>query len=539
LRVQTQYREKVIYNNPSLEILMRANFQALLPTLTLIALLQLVSCRKPETTPAAGKAPAADNAAAASLTAAARARPNPDEPSPASKSITLPINLGRRTDDLDVIIKKRNLRALVMIDNIGFFYDKGRPRGTMYEALQELQTFANKKFKLGTLDLKITFLPTSPSQIEAALNEGLGDFIAYGVAITPEREKVVAFTTPLQKDVTRILVTGPDVAPITKAEDISGKEVWVNPIGTAHLDLKKMNESLQKSGKPPISIQSADTNLGDDDLVQMVNAGLIPATVTTKIRAEFWAQVMDHVKAHPGLAVSSGVQLAWVLRKNNPQLKQLLDEFTSTHSLGTTYGNVMLRRYFKDTKWIKNSTSAVEMKKFQDMAALFQKYAGEYDFDYLMLAALGYQESLLDQSRTNPSGAVGIMQVIPKYAAASPINVPSVATTEGNIHAGTKMLRNISDTYFKDPKIDPLNRTLFVFAGYNAGPNRIGRLRKQAADAGLDPNIWFGNVELIAAKEIGQETVTYVANIYKYYISYKMTVQQAEVRKKATAAKQK
>ena len=107
-----------------------------------------------------------------------------------------------------------------------------------------------------------------------------------------------------------------------------------------------------------------------------------------------------------------------------------------------------------------------------------------------MIAAQAYQESLIDQSKRNPSGAVGIMQVIPKYAAASPINIPNVATVDPNIHAGVKMLRNIDDTYFNDPKIDPLNKTLFVFASYNAGPNRIARLRKQAAERGLDPNVW-------------------------------------------------
>jgi membrane-bound lytic murein transglycosylase MltF len=166
-------------------------------------------------------------------------------------------------------------------------------------------------------------------------------------------------------------------------------------------------------------------------------------------------------------------------------------------------------------------------------ATLQQKYAGEYGFDYLMIAAQGYQESLLDQSKKNPSGAVGIMQVIPKYAAASPTSISDVATTDGNIHAGVKMLRNIEDTYFNDPKIDALNKTLFVFASYNAGPNRIARVRKKAGDEGVDPNVWFNNVELFAAKDIGQETVTYVANIYEYYVAYKLALEQSQVTQKA------
>ncbi len=88
------------------------------------------------------------------------------------------------------------------------------------------------------------------------------------------------------------------------------------------------------------------------------------------------------------------------------------------------------------------------------------------------------------------------------------------------------MLRNIADTYFDDPKLDPLNRTLMVFASYNAGPTRIARLRRQAAMDGLDPNKWFGNVELAVARDVGQQTVQYVSNIYKYYVAYKLTLQK-------------
>ncbi len=403
----------------------------------------------------------------------------------------------------------------------------------MYEALEEFQKFANQKLKTGTLNVKVTFIPMRIDQIEAALTEGVGDIIATGIGVTPDREQRVAFSTPIQTNVTQIIVTGPNFGAVSSLADLGGKEVYVSPLTTYYENLQKVNEALQKEGKTPIVIKAADKNLMDDDLVQMVNAGLIPATVTTKQRADLWSKVLDHIQPHPDLVIASGGQLAWAMRKNNPQLKQLVDEFVASHAVGTSFGNTLLRRYLQNTKWVKNSTSAEEMKKFQTNLELFQKYAGEYDFDYLMIAAQGYQESLLDQSKKNPSGAVGIMQVIPKYAAASPISIPNVGTADSNIHAGVKMLRNIDDKYFNDPKIDPLNKTLFVFASYNAGPNRIARLRKEAPDMGLDPNVWFGNVELVAAKDIGQETVTYVANIYKYYVAYKLAVEQRQIREKA------
>ena len=491
--------------------------------LALGALLLLIACGKKAETPSTQQQATSPSPA-----------PPPDEVPAASSTIALPTAFGRHTGDLDEMAKNRNIRALVMVSPIGFFYDKGLPRGVNYEAMEEFQKFVNQKLKTGTLNVKVTFLPLRPDQLEAALTEGVGDLIAYGIVVTPEREKRVAFSTPIQTNVTQIVVTGPNYGAVSSLADLGGKEVYANPLTTYYSNLQKANEALQKEGKTPIVIKAADKNLMDDDLVQMVNAGLIPATVTTKARADLWSKVLDNIQPHPELVVASEGQLAWVMRKNNPQLKQLVDEFVASHAVGTSFGNTVLRRYLQNTKWVTNSSSAEEMKKFQTNLELFQKYSGEYDFDYLMIAAQGYQESQLDQSKKNRSGAVGIMQVIPKYAAASPINIPNVGTADGNIHAGVKMLRDIDDRYFNDPKITPLNKTLFVFASYNAGPNRIARLRKKAPEMGLDPNVWFGNVELVAAKDIGQETVTYVSNIYKYYIAYKLAAGQRQAREKAT-----
>jgi membrane-bound lytic murein transglycosylase MltF len=114
--------------------------------------------------------------------------------------------------------------------------------------------------------------------------------------------------------------------------------------------------------------------------------------------------------------------------------------------------------------------------------------------------------------------------------------VPDVTKADKNILAGVRMLRNITDTYFNDPDISQMDKTLFTFASYNAGPNRIARLRKKATDDGLDLNKWFGNVELEVAQDIGQETVSYVGNIYKYYVSYKLALEQREAKDKAMKA---
>jgi membrane-bound lytic murein transglycosylase MltF len=446
----------------------------------------------------------------------------------ATGSLELPTTFDRHLGDLDGMVKRRQIRALVLPSRSGFFYDKGHPRGIFYEAMEEFQRFANQKLKTGNLKIHVTYIPVRGERMRSALLEGAGDVLAYGSIVTPEREKVVLFTAPIATNVKQVIVTGPKSPPVTRLEDLSGKEIYVNPLTDFYENLHHLSEAFQKAGKAPILVKAADPNLRDEDLLEMVNAGLIPATVTLDGRAEFWAKVLPNLTLHQDIVLKDEGQLAWVTRKDSPHLKQLLDEFIQGHRLGTSFGNALVQRYLQNTKWVKDATSTEEMKKFQTYVAYFQKYGAENDFDYLMLVAQGYQESLLDQSRKNPSGAVGIMQVIPKYAAASPISVPNVDDAENNIRAGAKMLRNIADTYFKDDKLDALNKTLMVFASYNAGPNRIARLRKKATSEGLDPNQWFGNVELVVAKEVGQETVQYVSNIYKYYVAYKLTLEQAK-----------
>jgi membrane-bound lytic murein transglycosylase MltF len=435
--------------------------------------------------------------------------------------------LDRWTGDLDGMIQRRKIRALVVYSKSAFFYDKGQPRGISYEALQALEAVVNKKFKTGALPVQITFLPTSIEDVERALTEGRGDLIAMGIVVTAERRQRVDFTEPIATDVKQIIVTRANGPKLDSMNDLAGKEVFANPFSENYRTLKDLNESLTTAGKLPMNLRASDANLTEEDLLEMTNAGLIDITVANSMRAEFWAKVYEHITLHPGLALNRGGQLAWAMRKNSPQLKQLLDDFVKTHRAGTEFGNTVLRRYLRDTKWVRNSTNNSEMKKFQDYVTYFRKYGTQYDFDYLLLAAQAYQESRLNQEMHSRRGAIGVMQVLPKTAAAHPIDIPDITTPKNNIHAGAKVLRSIQDTYFKDESLDPINRTLITFAAYNAGPTRISRLRKQAASEGFDGNKWFGNVEFMVAKEVGQETVQYVANIYKYYVAYQLAIEQS------------
>jgi membrane-bound lytic murein transglycosylase MltF len=220
-----------------------------------------------------------------------------------------------------------------------------------------------------------------------------------------------------------------------------------------------------------------------------------------------------------------------MVRKNSRQLKGELNAFLARYPEGSLQRNVLLNKYLKSVKYAKEATSKAEKAKLEATVALFRKYGDKYTLDYLLMIAQAYQESQLNQKAKSSVGAIGIMQVMP--ATGKEQKVGDITEMEPNIHAGVKYIRFMMDRYYKDEPMDRLNKGLFTFASYNAGPARISQLRKRAAERGLDPNKWFNNVEVLAAESIGRETVQYVSNIYKYYLAYQMYTEGQEQRAKA------
>ena len=430
--------------------------------------------------------------------------------------------------DFDGMAERREIRALVVYSQTFYFLDQGRQRGATYELLKQFEKFVNQKLKTKTLKFKVLFIPVTRDQLIPWLVEGRGDIAAANLTITPLRQKQVDFSDPLNRDVKELLVTGPSAPPVKSLDDLAGKEIHVRPSSSYYESLMQLNQSFQKAGKKKMNLVAADEMFEDEDLLQMVNAGLIPMIIVDSHKAQFWEQIFDKIKVHADIAVRTGGEIAWAFRKDSPKLKAVVNEFVKDHKKGTLMGNMLLKRYLRDTKYVKNSSSQEEMKKFRSMVALFEKYAGQYDFDYLMVGAQAYQESGLDHSKRSPAGAVGVMQLLPSTAADPNVGIPDIEKLDKNIHAGTKYLRFIVDRYFKEEAMNPVNKMLFAFASYNAGPARVSGLRNKAAKMGLDPNVWFHNVEVVAAKEIGRETVQYVSNIYKYYIVYRRLVDQRD-----------
>ncbi|MFC1789002.1 transglycosylase SLT domain-containing protein [Thermodesulfobacteriota bacterium] len=437
--------------------------------------------------------------------------------------------------DFDEMVQLLTIRALVAYSKTFYFLDRGRQYGISYEALKEFEKFVNKKLKTKTLKIQVVFIPVSRDELIPSLLNGLGDIAAANLTITTQRQKQVDFSNPFGSGVKELLVTGPSAPSIKSIDDLAGKEIHVRRSSSYYESLIQLNTSFKKAGKSQMKLVLADETFEDEDLLEMVNAGLIPMIVMDSHKAQFWKQIFDNITVHQDIAVRTGGEIAWAFRKNSPKLKAVVNEFVKRHKEGTMLGNILLKRYFKNTKFVKNALSETELKKYNSKVQLFKKYAGEYDFNYLMIVAQAYQESGLDHSKRSPAGAVGVMQLLPTTAKDPNVNIANIEKLENNIHAGTKYLRFIIDRYFKDEPMDDVNKLLFAFASYNAGPARVKELRKKAAAMGLDPNVWFNNVEIVAAKSIGRETVQYVRNIYKYYISYQMVLMQTEKKEKSQA----
>ena len=506
------------------------------PMLAVLSVLSVACSGQPQEAPAAATP-------AAATTAAPTSAPVPaadDAPIPPTASPYDALPEGVRaamdrpfTEDFDAMVARRMIRVGVTFNRTHYFIDKGQERGLTYETLKAFENDLNADLKTGNLKTHVVLVPMTRDQLLPALSGGKVDMVAAMVTVRPELEKLVAFSEPTRTAVSQVVVTGPGAPAIATLDDLAGQEVFVRKSSVYEESIIRLNADLKSRGKPAVVVTAAPDVLEDDDVLEMVNAGLAPITVVDDYLAEFWSKVFTDLSVHRDVTLRSGGNLAVAFRKDNPKLRDAVNTWLRKHGKGDGFRNVIERRYLQNTSYAKNAAADAERKKLRAVVELFKKYGAKYEVDYLLMAAQGYQESTLDHSVRSPVGAIGVMQVMPPTG--KELNVGDIREIEPNIHAGVKYMRFMMDHYFKDEPMDNLNKALMAFASYNAGPGRVRQLRREAEKRGMNPNVWFGNVERIASERIGRETVTYVSNIYKYYITYKLLSDQQQKRDAAKA----
>ena len=330
-----------------------------------------------------------------------------------------------------------------------------------------------------------------------------------------------------------ILVTGPTAPHIKSIEDLAGETIHLRHSSSYRESVEKLNRRFVAEGRAPLQIKLVSEFLEDDDLVEMVNSGLLRWAIVDDYKFPWWSKVFNQLVAREDIVFRSGGQIAWGFRKHSPLLEKATNDFLSRNREGTLIGNVLKNRYIRDFDWAGNALAEDQYSRFEQLEAIFKKYGEQYGIEYLMIAAQGYQESRLKQSARSASGAIGVMQIKASTAGDRNVAIKNIHKVDANIEAGTKYLDFLRRRYFSEPGIDQRNQILLALAAYNMGPNRMIKLRDKAAKIGYDPDIWFDNVELAAARYVGREPVQYVANIYKYYLAYTMSAEQILQRKSA------
>lgn len=437
--------------------------------------------------------------------------------------------------DLDAMVTRNVIRTLVVPGGPQFFYYQGKPRGMITELLGMLQQELNAALGLRHDQVEIVPMPVSRDQLIPMLLSGQADLIAADLTITEARSQLVEFSMPFVTGVDEVVVFAPGKGgEVQSVDDLSGQDIFVRKSSSYFEHLSGLNAVLHQRGLNPINIVEANEFLRVQDILEMVNAGLVDATVIDSHKATGWSDLLTDMVVRDDLVLKSGGRIAWAYRKDSPQLAEQINEFARGHRKGTLLGNVLIERYMGNLKWVRNSTSDVGIERLQTLARHFQASADETNIEWLMLVAQAYQESELDNSRKSSAGAVGIMQIKPSTAADKHVSIDDISAPADNIRAGAKYMRFLMDRYFSEPGMDGLQQWLFGLAAYNAGPAKVRRLRNQAAKEGYDPDRWTDNVEVIAAKEIGRETIRYVRNVFKYYVAYELAWEERQSRAQAT-----
>jgi membrane-bound lytic murein transglycosylase MltF len=425
--------------------------------------------------------------------------------------------------DLDGMVERRFIRVLVVSGSPQFFYYKGKPRGLVSELLAMFQQELNATLGRRLDQVEVLPMPVSRDHLIPALLSGQADLVAADLTITDARLALVDFSVPFKSGVDEVLVFAPGTGDgVAVLDDLSGESVYVRKSSSYYEHVSILNAELVNRGKMPIKIIEANELLRTEDILEMVNGGLVGATVVDSYKASYWSEVFPDMVVRDDLVVHGGGEIAWAFRKDSPQLAGAVNDFIKGHRQGTLVGNVLIDRYMGNLHWVRNSTSESGLDILQPLMKDFSASAAESGLDPLMLAAQAYQESELDHSKKSPAGAVGIMQIKPSTALDPNVGIKDVSTPSNNIRAGARYLRFLIDRYYSGDDMEELQRWFFALAAYNAGPARVQRMRRQAEAEGYDPNRWLDNVEVIAARKIGRETVRYVRNVFKYYVAYQL-----------------
>ena len=433
------------------------------------------------------------------------------------------------TGSYQEMLERHVIRLAVPYDRTIYINDKGIERGMSVEIAKALTKWLNTKYiaHLAGRSVSVKLVPLPKEQLLSALTQGQADMAVGDLGLYEPIPNASAYlvnhATKLQKEV---LVTGPSSPFVSSLSDLSGQTIYGSRNTNFHTTLSNLNEELKQAGKPLVNLISPLGSLDDEDLLEMLDSGLIPFVIVSDWKAALWQPIYTKNTVHSDLSSEDAGWVGWAVRSSNGDLNADLQTFYLGDGSTQAVNAFRQADYKQHLKGLKDPIEKTAWIHFKSMHPLFDEYGAQYQLNPLMIAALGFQETMLNQNAVSPVGAIGVMQLMPATGAS--LGVGNIHLLGPNIDAGAKYMDRLMSANFSGVQFDGNNRSLFAVASYNIGPNNVAKARDRAQEIGLDPNQWFGNVEFSAARKMGVEPVNYVRNVYKYFIAYQLKLNQIQ-----------
>ena len=427
------------------------------------------------------------------------------------------------------MLQRGEIRIAVPYDRTIYISDKGTPRGLSVEISKGLARWINAKYAAQSRSkpLSVKLVPTRSAELLNSLTTGRADIVLGDIGlyepIPNSQQFIINHSSKAEQEV---LVTGPSSPPLQKMTDLSGQTVYGSRNTNFQTTLSALNKELKREGKSPVNLISPLGDLDDEDLLEMLNSGLISYVIVGDWKFKLWQSIYRNIVMHQELSAKDAGWVGWVVRSSNQDLNDDLLDFYQSDDFEKSRSAFRQEDYKEHLKGLKDPIDKTSWARFESMKPLFDRYGAEYKLNPLFIASLGFQETLLNQSAVSGVGAIGVMQLMP--ATGMSLGVGDIHLLEPNIHGGADYMNQLISKYFPDAQFEGNNRSLFAVASYNIGPNNVAKARDQAKQFGFDPDRWFGNVEFIATERMGYEPMIYVRNVYKYYMSYRLKLKEIQ-----------
>lgn len=435
------------------------------------------------------------------------------------------------TYDFDKLTETGVIRILVVYDGVNYYFVDGHEDGFAVAMGKKLKAYINDTYlKDRKTRIDVQYVPVRSDQIFAMLDKGVGDIAASFIVPTQRLKNEVAFTDPFMTELQELIVTKKNSPKISSIKELSGKSLYIRKSSKSYETLRALNIAFRSMNWAPVNIVLVQESMQDAELIERVQNNEIPATVVSSAQAKLWEYVFAGIRVHSEFPISSHNSMNWAVRSFNYHLLNVVNKFVALYNQNTKEGKTLIATYFRPlansavtySKKQSLATMGMKFEDFQRFKNVFKKYGEMYGLDWRMLMSQAYQESSFNPDAKSKKGPVGLFQVSPIMAQNFLVeSTDELHTIDGNVKAATKYLKYIIDNYLSDSfYLDNQNQLAFALASYNAGPGRIKYYRTLAERQGMDPNIWFGNVEKIVEEKGLTETVLYVSSILKRYRAF-------------------